>query len=41
MVAAEKKAHGNRAAKLRAVHDYFYKGAIAKRSPRSTKRTAA
>ena len=31
MVAAEKKAHGNRAAKLRAVHDYFYKGPIAKK----------
>lgn len=31
MVAAEKKAHGNRAAKLRAVHDIFYKGSIAKR----------
>lgn len=31
MVAAEKKAHGNREAKLRAVHDYFYKGPIAKR----------
>ncbi len=31
MVAAEKKAHGNRAAKLRAVHDVFYKGDIAKR----------
>ena len=26
MAAAEKKAHGNRAAKIRAVHDYFYKG---------------
>src|SRR5258706_8918592 len=31
MVAAEKKARGNRAAKIRAVHDYFYKGPIAKR----------
>jgi gamma-glutamyltranspeptidase/glutathione hydrolase len=31
MAAAEKKAHGNRAAKIRAVHDYFYKGPIAKR----------
>jgi gamma-glutamyltranspeptidase / glutathione hydrolase len=31
MVAAEKKAHGNRVAKLRAVHDLFYKGDIAKR----------
>jgi gamma-glutamyltranspeptidase/glutathione hydrolase len=31
MAAAEKKAHGNRAAKLRAVHDLFYKGDIAKR----------
>jgi len=31
MVAAEKKAHGNRAAKLRAVHDVFYNGDIAKR----------
>jgi gamma-glutamyltranspeptidase/glutathione hydrolase len=31
MAAAEKKAHGNRAAKLRAVHDVFYKGDIAKR----------
>lgn len=30
MVAAEKKAHGNRVAKLRAVHDVFYKGPIAK-----------
>jgi gamma-glutamyltranspeptidase/glutathione hydrolase len=30
MAAAEKKAHGNRAAKLRAVHDIFYKGDIAK-----------
>ncbi|HTB10665.1 MAG TPA: gamma-glutamyltransferase family protein [Bryobacteraceae bacterium] len=31
MAAAEKKAHGNRVAKLRAVHDIFYKGDIAKR----------
>jgi gamma-glutamyltranspeptidase/glutathione hydrolase len=31
MVAAEKKAHGNRAAKLHAVHDLFYKGDIARR----------
>jgi gamma-glutamyltranspeptidase/glutathione hydrolase len=31
MAAAEKKAHGNRAAKIRAVHDLFYKGSIAKR----------
>jgi len=31
MAAAEKKAHGNRAAKLHAVHDIFYKGDIAKR----------
>ncbi len=31
MVAAEKKAHGNRVAKLRAVHDVFYKGDIARR----------
>ena len=31
MVAAEKKAHGNRVAKLHAVHDVFYKGDIAKR----------
>src|SRR5579872_4475621 len=30
MAAAEKKAHGNRAAKIRAVHDYFYKGPVAK-----------
>jgi gamma-glutamyltranspeptidase/glutathione hydrolase len=30
MVAAEKKAHGNRAAKLHAVHDLFYKGDIAR-----------
>jgi gamma-glutamyltranspeptidase/glutathione hydrolase len=30
MAAAEKKAHGNRAAKLHAVHDIFYKGDIAK-----------
>ena len=29
--AAERKAHGNRAAKIRAVHDLFYKGSIAKR----------
>jgi gamma-glutamyltranspeptidase/glutathione hydrolase len=31
MAAAEKKAHGNRVAKLHAVHDVFYKGDIAKR----------
>jgi gamma-glutamyltranspeptidase/glutathione hydrolase len=31
LVAAEKKAHGNRSAKLRAVRDVFYKGDIAKR----------
>jgi gamma-glutamyltranspeptidase/glutathione hydrolase len=31
MVAAEKKAHGNRAQKLHAVHDVFYKGDIAHR----------
>lgn len=31
MAAAEKKAHGNRVAKLRAVHDVFYKGDIARR----------
>jgi gamma-glutamyltranspeptidase / glutathione hydrolase len=31
MAAAEKKARGNRAAKIRAVHEYFYKGALAKR----------
>jgi gamma-glutamyltranspeptidase/glutathione hydrolase len=31
MAAAEKKAHGNRVAKLHAVHDIFYKGDIAKR----------
>jgi gamma-glutamyltranspeptidase/glutathione hydrolase len=31
MVAAEKKARGNRVAKLHAVHDVFYKGDIAKR----------
>jgi gamma-glutamyltranspeptidase/glutathione hydrolase len=31
MAAAEKKAHGNRAAKIRAVHDVFYKGDIARR----------
>ena len=30
MAAAEKKAHGNREAKIRAVHDYFYKGSVAK-----------
>lgn len=30
MAAAEKKAHGNRVAKLLAVHDIFYKGSIAK-----------
>lgn len=29
LVAAEKKAHGNRVRKLQAVRDYFYKGAIA------------
>src|SRR5215471_16478138 len=28
---AEKKAHGNRVAKIQAVHDLFYKGSIAKR----------
>jgi gamma-glutamyltranspeptidase/glutathione hydrolase len=31
MAAAEKKAHGNRIAKLHAVHDVFYKGDIARR----------
>jgi len=31
LVAAEKKAKGNRAAKIQAVHDLFYKGDIAKR----------
>ena len=31
MAAAEKSAHGNRAAKIRAVHDIFYKGSIARR----------
>src|SRR5260370_30789152 len=31
LVAAEKKAHGNRAKKLEAVRDLFYKGSIAKR----------
>jgi gamma-glutamyltranspeptidase/glutathione hydrolase len=31
LVAAEKKAHGNRSKKLLAVRDYFYKGPIAKR----------
>jgi gamma-glutamyltranspeptidase / glutathione hydrolase len=31
MAAAEKKAHGDRAAKIRAVHNYFYKGPIAKK----------
>jgi gamma-glutamyltranspeptidase/glutathione hydrolase len=31
LVAAEKRARGNRAAKLHAVHDAFYKGQIAKR----------
>jgi gamma-glutamyltranspeptidase / glutathione hydrolase len=31
MAAAEKKAPGNRVAKLRAVHDLFYKGSIARR----------
>jgi gamma-glutamyltranspeptidase/glutathione hydrolase len=31
LVAAEKKAHGKRADKLRAVRDLFYKGSIAKR----------
>jgi gamma-glutamyltranspeptidase/glutathione hydrolase len=31
MAEAEKKAHGNRVAKLQAVHDVFYKGDIAKR----------
>lgn len=34
MAAAEKKAHGNRAAKLQAVHDEFYKGSIARRIAR-------
>jgi gamma-glutamyltranspeptidase/glutathione hydrolase len=31
MAAAEKNARGDRAAKIRAVHDYFYKGSVAKR----------
>ncbi len=31
MATAEKQAHGDRAAKIRAVHDYFYKGSIARR----------
>lgn len=31
MAAAEKKAHGDRVAKIQAVHDYFYKGPIAKK----------
>jgi len=31
LIAAEKKAHGNRAKKLQAVRDYFYKGSIAHR----------
>jgi gamma-glutamyltranspeptidase / glutathione hydrolase len=31
MAEAEKKAHGDRAAKIRAVHDYFYKGPLAHR----------
>jgi len=31
MAAAEQSAQGDRAAKIRAVHDYFYKGPIAKR----------
>jgi gamma-glutamyltranspeptidase / glutathione hydrolase len=31
MAATEKNAHGDRAAKIRAVHDYFYKGSVAKR----------
>src|SRR6266852_5491672 len=31
LAAAEKKARGNRAAKIQAVHDLFYKGSIAKR----------
>jgi len=31
LVAAEKKAHGKRAAKLKAVRDLFYKGSLAKR----------
>jgi len=31
LVAAEKKARGNRVKKLHAVHDLFYKGAVAKR----------
>jgi gamma-glutamyltranspeptidase/glutathione hydrolase len=30
MVAVERKARGNRAKKIRAVHDYFYRGVIAK-----------
>jgi gamma-glutamyltranspeptidase/glutathione hydrolase len=30
MVAVERKARGNRAKKIRAVHDYFYRGPIAK-----------
>jgi len=31
MVNAEKQAHGDRVARIRAIHDYFYKGSIAKR----------
>jgi len=31
MAAAEKHAHGDRAAKIRAVHNFFYKGALAQR----------
>ena len=31
MADVEKHAHGDRAAKIRAVHDFFYKGALAKR----------
>jgi gamma-glutamyltranspeptidase/glutathione hydrolase len=31
LVAAEKKAHGKREAKIQAVRDYFYKGSLAKR----------
>jgi gamma-glutamyltranspeptidase/glutathione hydrolase len=31
IVAVEKKARGNRTSKLRAVHDYFYKGDLAKK----------
>ena len=38
LVAAEKKAHGKRADKLRAVHDLFYKGSIAKRIAASSEK---